>query len=145
VQNNSILNGSGTYIQTAGSTTIGLGSSFTQRTLQIDLGSFTDYGTVTITGDATNSGSLTIDGASGIMTVDGTYTQTGADASTLLLEGGTFDPPAIDIEGGVFGGAGTVDGPVTLTGDSTLQVGDPTGELELDGDYSQTGGRREGH
>jgi hypothetical protein len=94
---------------------------------------------VTITGNATNSGSVTINGTTANLTVDGTYTQAGSGATTLL-NGGTFDPPAIDIEGGTFGGAGTVEGPATLSDDSTLQVGDPTGQLVLSGDYSQNGG-----
>jgi len=58
------------------------------------------------------------------------------------LNGGTLDPPTIDIEGGTFGGAGTVVADtVTLTG-STLQVGNAAGDqLRIStGAYSQTGG-----
>jgi len=137
---NSTLNGTGTYTQTAGSTLINAGTSFTQHTLNLQGGSFTVDGTATITGNAINSGgNLTISGPGANMTVMGAYFQLGAGSRTLLA-GGTFDPPAIDIEGGTFGGTGTVDGPVTLTGDSTLQVGNPTGELLISGDYSQTDG-----
>jgi hypothetical protein len=151
------LDGAGNYIQTAGLTEVT--GSFTQGTLQIQGGSFLDsYGTVTITGEASNSGSVTIDGTvniageasnSGTVTIDGGtmtvghYTQTGG--STLLEDGGTLsDPPTIDIQGGTFGGDGTVNGSVDLSNDSTLQVGDPAsnppGELLINGDYTQTGG-----
>jgi hypothetical protein len=72
------------------------------------------------------------------MTV-GSFNQTCTTCETLL-NGGVLDPPAIDIEGGVFGGDGAVDGPVTLTDGSTLQAGDPLGQLQFSGDYTQTGG-----
>lgn len=141
VDNFGTIKGTGTYTQTAGLTTIEAGASFTQGTLQLQGGSFTDYGTALINGDATNSGgSITIDGAGANLTVTGSYTQTGGGSKTTL-DGGTFDPPAIDVDGGIFGGFGTVDRSLTLTGDTTtLQAGDPIGELLIAGDYTQTGG-----
>jgi hypothetical protein len=148
VFNYSVINGSGTYTQLAGSQPVGFagegltyvasGSSFTQGTLQIQGGEFDDNGAVTITGNAAISGgNLTIDGVT--MTVDGAYNQACANCLTLL-NGGTLDPTAINIDGGAFGGSGEVDGNVTLTGDSILQVGDPGGQLTINGNYSQTGG-----
>jgi hypothetical protein len=133
-------NGSGIYSQTAGSTIVEAGGSFTQGTLNISGGTFTDYGYVLVTGDATNSGTVTINGTNALMTVVGDYAQFAATAVTTL-NGGTLDPPAIDIGGGTFGGSGTVEGDLTLSGDSTLQVGNAAGDqLTIDGDYSQTGG-----
>jgi hypothetical protein len=74
------------------------------------------------------------------MTVDGNYVQFAATAVTTL-NGGTLDPPAIDISGGTFGGTGTVEGDLTLSGSGTLQVGNAPGDqLTIDGSYSQTGG-----
>jgi hypothetical protein len=95
---------------------------------------------MTVSGTLTNSGNVTVWGATSNLTV-GHYVQTGAGAVTTI-EGGTFiDPPTIDIEGGTFGGAGTVDGSVSLTNGSTLQVGDPGGQLYISGDYSQDSGQ----
>jgi hypothetical protein len=129
--------GSGIYTQTAGLTTVEGGATFTQGTLSMYGGDFYDAGTVTISGAATNSGAnLTINGVT--MTVGGGYTQTGG--SLFLANGGTLvDPPLVDVTGGTFGGNGTVDRDVTFS-DSTLQVGDPTGQLQITGAYSQTGG-----
>jgi len=132
--------GTGIYSQTAGLTTVEAGGSFTQASLNISGGDFTDYGSVLITGNATNTGSVTIDGATAIMTVEGNYIQFAATAVTKL-NGGTLDPPAIQISGGTFGGSGTVEGSLTLSNDSTLQVGNAAGDqLTIDGAYSQTGG-----
>ena len=133
--------GSGTYNQFGGSTIVEAGGAFTQDTLNISGGTFTDYGNVLILGDANNSGTVTIDGASAIMTVVGNYAQLAATAVTNL-NGGTLDPPTIDIEGGTFGGAGTVVADTVTLHGSTLQVGNAAGDqLLISTDaYTQTGG-----
>jgi len=134
--------GSGIYNQFGGSTIVEASGAFTQDTLNISGGgTFTDYGTVLIAGDANNSGTVTIDGASAIMTVVGNYAQLATTAVTNL-NGGTLDPPTIDIEGGTFGGAGTVVADTVTLNGSTLQVGNAAGDqLRIStGAYSQTGG-----
>jgi hypothetical protein len=93
-----------------------------------------------VLGNATNAGNLTIDGtlAAAILTVDGTYTQTGSGSKTLL-NGGMLDPTSIKISAGTFGGTGTVVGDMNVTG-GTIQVGDAPGPLDIMGDYTQTSG-----
>jgi hypothetical protein len=62
---------------------------------------FTDDGATTISGAATvTGGDLTINGVT--MTV-GSFNQTCATCETLL-NGGVLDPPAIEIQGGIFSG-----------------------------------------
>ena len=64
-----------------------------------------------------------------------------AGGTTTLLNGGVLDPPNIAINGGNFGGNGSLDGAVTVTG-GALQAGNgPGGSLKILGDYSQTGGK----
>jgi len=140
VDNSGTINGTGAYTQTGGETLIESGASFTQGTLDLQGGTFETYDSTHITGNATNSGGdLTIYGP--YMIIDGSYTQTAPGTSTphMILINGVLDPTSIDIEGGTFGGTGTVDGDLTLD-DATLQVGDPTGQLLINGDFSQTGG-----
>ena len=108
----------------------------------------TNGGSVTINGNDmlvngsfTNTGSVIIDGPTSELDVLGGYNQSGSGSKTLL-NGGVLDPPSINITGGEFGGVGTIIGDVTLT-DTTLLVGnpsDPTGDLNIQGGLTQTGG-----
>jgi PEP-CTERM motif-containing protein len=102
-------------------------------------------GTLTITGgtfstgaDFINTGTVAVTGASSVLDVGAKYSQSGSGSPTVL-NGGTLDPPAIAISAGVFGGAGTVVGDVSVTG-GNVQVGTPQGALHVEGAYSQTGG-----
>jgi hypothetical protein len=132
------LTGIGTYTQTGGSTTVT--GTFDQGSLDIEGGTFTDSGAVSIAGSVTNSGSIFIDGVT--MWVPGAYSSLNG---VTLLNGGNLDPSSIDINGGVFGGTGQVNGDITLT-NATLQVGtasDPAGQLTLNNNYYQLGGEIE--
>lgn len=146
LQNSSITNNGGSFIVATGASVGGTGSflqssgsseidgSLTLGSMQIQGGSLLDTGQVAISGDASNSGAITVDGPSANFTVEGFYTQTGG--SMILGDGGTFDPGAIDIFGGIFGGDGTVIGDVTVDG-GTLQVGEG---FNIQGNYTQVGG-----
>jgi hypothetical protein len=143
--------GSGTWTlggrSSFGDTTVSTGTlsvtgSLTSKTLEILASAqLTDAGAVSVNGSATNSGNLTINGVTmRVASAGGTFTQK-AGGTTTLLNGGVLDPPNIDIDGGDFGGSGSMEGDVTMTG-GTLQAGSgPGGSLKFLGDYSQTGGK----
>jgi hypothetical protein len=143
--------GSGTWTlggrSSFGDTTVSTGTlsvtgSLTSKTLEILASAqLTDAGAVSVNGSATNSGNLTINGVTmRVASAGGTFTQK-AGGTTTLLNGGLLDPPNIDIDGGDFGGSGSMEGDVTMTA-GTLQAGSgPGGSLKFLGDYSQTGGK----
>ena len=104
----------GSYTQTAGVTNVGVSYGaeldvsgfFDEQGGTLNLGgatlqaggglwiesgaAFAGYGT--IDGDVVNAGSLTVDGSiSGVLDVNGTYTQTGAAVLTLDLQGGYYN------------------------------------------------------
>jgi hypothetical protein len=120
--------------------TLSSSGALTAETITVNSGgSFNQTGgAATVSGNVINSGSVTINGAGVVLTVDGSYTQSGAGSETLL-NGGTLDPTSVNIEAGTFGGTGTVVGDVTLT-DATLQVGASPDPLHIIGNYAQTGG-----
>ena len=134
IEQGSVLQGAGTFTQTAGSTLNAgvikqgalqiLGGSLTQNggTTTIS-GNVLNAGTVSVVtntftaqGGFTNSGGVTID--SGATLDAATYTQT---AGSTLLDSGTLDPTAVEISGGTFGGTGTVVG--AITNDATFEIG----------------------
>jgi hypothetical protein len=78
-------------------------------------------GQAIVTGDMSNAGTVTIEGVKTVLIVDGGYT--GAGPTTLA--GGTLDPTAVEITGGVFGGYGTAVGPVIVSGGAAFEVGLP--------------------
>jgi hypothetical protein len=91
-----------------------------------------------VSGDTTNSGIVSIDGAAALLSVGGSYVQTGAGASTLL-HGGNLVSAGINVTDGLFGGNGSVTGEVTVSG-GVVQVGASPDALIIHGDYTQTGG-----
>ena len=104
-----------------------MSGTFTQGTLKIWGGSFTKTGTSTITGNTSNSGTVSV--LANTMTTNGTFTNSGnvavAAGATLnaanyvqlagltTLDGGTLDPAAVSLSGGVLAGTGTVIGNIT--------------------------------
>ena len=88
-----------------------------------------------MTGNFTNSGNVTINGAT--LVVDGTYLH--SFGTTLFLNNGVLDPGSVLVQGGVFGGNGTVVGNVDVTG-GRVQVGASPDPLHIAGNYTQTGG-----
>jgi hypothetical protein len=148
-----VIKGTGIYTQTGGVTEVN--GSFTQATLNNAAGNFFQEGTTTITGLTTNSGLMGV--------FAHTFTDTGLffnfgdviigagatlDAASYdqfsgqtILAGGTLDPSGITVDGGTFGGSGDLIGDLTVS-DATLDVGSGApGELNLTGDYTQTGGQ----
>ena|GEM_PF-2442661 len=141
------LSGNGSL--TAGSMTVGAGGNYNQfggsATIQ---GNTTNFGitsilanTFTTLGTFTNSGSLSVVGTltigAGTTLNPGAFIQT---AGSTLLNGGTIDPATITVNGGSFGGAGTMVGNVSVVG-GTLQVGGATGgNLHVQGNFAQSGG-----
>ena len=161
--------GTGSFIQTAGGVTE-IDGSFTQGALKVKGGTFTVNGPTTITGDASDAGNLTIT-ANNTLTVHGTFTTSGSGnltidsgatldagkfvekAGTVVLNNGTIDPTAVELQGGTLSGSGALIGDVVnkaeitaaggtldiqgkVTGNGTLAVGSGA-TLELD---SKVGG-----
>jgi hypothetical protein len=108
------------------------------QTLTLDQNSSMDIGgsIVTVTDITLNAGVMTLRGADALLDT-GTYMQTATGA--MGLEGGTLDPDSIQIDGGYFGGDGSVIGNFTMSG-GELQAGDTQGNLSFTGDFTQTGG-----
>ena len=78
-----------------------------------------------------NSGTLSVNSGTLVLAV---YSQT---AGLTLLNGGNIESPyALQIDGGVLGGSGTVFGSVTNSG--IVDPGNPLGKLIIDGNYFQT-------
>jgi hypothetical protein len=121
--------------------TLAVTGALTSKTLEIEASAqFTDSGDVKVYGAVTNSGNLTINGVTmEVAGAGGTFTQL-AGGTTTLLNGGVLDPANIRIERGVFSGAGSLVGDVTVTGGAIEPGGGPGGSLKFLGDYSQTGG-----
>ena len=149
-QNSGVVQGTGVYSQSAGSTEVS--GTFTQGTLKILGGSFTQTGTSTITGNTSNSGTVSV--LANTMTTNGTFTNSGnvavAAGATLnaanyvqlagltTLDGGTLDPAAVSLSGGVLAGTGTVIG--NITNDATVILGNDSthpGTLSEIGNYIQ--------
>ena len=149
-QNTGVVQGTGVYSQSAGSTEVS--GTFTQATLNILGGVFTQTGTSTITGNTSNAGTVSV--LANTMTTNGTFTNTGnvnvaagatLNAATYIqlaglttLDGGTLDPVAVSLAGGILAGTGTVIG--NVTNDATVILGkDIThpGTLSEIGNYIQ--------
>lgn len=113
-------------------TTIGAGT-FNFSGQWDNAGSVNVNGTVSGAGKINNSGDITV--SAGAELSVNSFVQT---AGSTLLKGGTIDPPApIQVNGGSFGGSGTVDGDLSVT-NATLNVG--PGTLQVNGDVTQSGG-----
>jgi hypothetical protein len=114
------------------------GSTLNATTIAVNAGGtfLQTGGQAKVTGDMSNAGTVTIEGVKTVLTVDGGYT--GAGATTLA--GSTLDPTAVEITGGVFGGYGTVVGPVIVSGGAAFEVGPAPNGLHIEGDYRQTTG-----
>jgi hypothetical protein len=111
-------------------------------------GSLTNSGTLTVAsfvgqslsvtgGDVANSGTVLI-GPGNDLIVDGNYTQTAG--STQLNSGQLTATGLVDLEGGVLGGTGTVDG--NVLNNAEVAVGQPgcPGVLTINGDFTATSG-----
>ncbi len=121
--------------------TLAVTGALTSKTLEIEPSAqFTDIGDVKVNGAVTNNGNLTINGVTmQVVGAGGTFTQL-AGGTTTLLNGGVLDPANILIARGVFSGAGSLVGDVTVTGGAIEAGGGPGGSLKFLGAYSQTGG-----
>lgn len=83
-----------------------------------------------------NSGTIQVQ--TGTLRVFSPYTQTGG--SLLVSGGATFrSTPTINLQGGVLGGSGTVNGSVQNTG-AVVAPGAPIGLLTITGNYTKTAG-----
>ncbi|MDR1191163.1 MAG: PEP-CTERM sorting domain-containing protein [Verrucomicrobiales bacterium] len=134
-------NAHGTYSSTTYARfTVNNGADFTNSgTINIALGNdVTDDALHTaalfINTDWANTGVITVDRANkehatASLELNGqTYTQTGADSETRLLNDGQLKASAVIINDGLLGGAGLIDAATTLNTGATL---DPDGTLTL--------------
>lgn len=96
-------------------------------------------GTVTIDDDIGNSGTMSI-GNSGTMAVNGIYTQTGANAATIV-NGTLTATGGVTLDGGVLRGTGNIGTSAVHTAvrnnGGRVTAGDSVGTLTITGDYSQ--------
>jgi hypothetical protein len=98
---------------------------------------------LTLGGDLANMGNVALgDGAGpGSLTVNGSLTESGV-GSNLLLDNSTLTVgSSVNLEGGsLFGGAGTVNGNVNNNGVFSLGVGNNSGKIQINGNYTQSSG-----
>jgi hypothetical protein len=88
-------------------------------------------------GQFTNTGDVTVGAGSTARVLSGTYLQTAGETS---LAGGTLWADTVSLQGGVLSGFGTVRGTVSvsLINAALLDLGAPTGTLQVNGTYQQT-------
>jgi len=84
-------------------------------------------------GPFTNTGGVTAGAGSTVRVFSGTYLQTAGETS---LAGGTLTANTVSIQGGVLSGFGTVSG--NLINAALVDIGAPTGTLQVTGTYQQT-------
>jgi hypothetical protein len=86
-----------------------------------------------------NSGTLTIGTGSLVISTPGTVTVT-QTAGLIDLRGGTLNVGALDVQGGVVAGFGTIDANVTNAGRFApgVATGDQTGTIAIAGNFTQT-------
>ena len=121
-------------LSNAGTTTVDSGKALTVTGSTSNAGTMTVNGGVT-TGSFTNTGALAIN--SGAKLTTGAFSQT---AGSTTLAGGTIDPPLpINVSGGSFGGFGTVQGNLNVSGANTILSVGP-GTLTIEGFLTQTQG-----
>ena len=84
-------------------------------------------------GPFTNTGGVTASAGSIVRLFSGTYLQTAGETS---LAGGTLTASTVSIQGGVLSGFGTVSG--NLINAALVDIGAPTGTLQVTGTYLQT-------
>jgi hypothetical protein len=118
--------------------TVSAGANFTNSgTIAISLGADTTddalhTATLLVAEDWTNTGVIIVDRANKTLAMASldltgqTYTQTGADAATRLLNGGRLEAAAVNISGGTLAGAGEVLAATTIGNGGVL---DPAGTL----------------
>jgi hypothetical protein len=96
-------------------------------------GTFANSGTVTNEGTFTNSGVVLVTNT-GLFTTSTNYIQTAGSTfvnGTLTTTGGAI----VDIQGGILGGTGTINGNTFVAG--TMMPGDAPGTLTIVGNYEQ--------
>jgi hypothetical protein len=101
----------------------------------LDPGTIVNKGTIVNNGNFSNSAAVIIS-STGLFTTSTNYTQTAGSTlidGTLTATGGAI----VDIQGGILGGTGTINGNVLMGG--TLIPGDAPGTLTILGNYEQTG------
>jgi hypothetical protein len=88
-------------------------------------------------GPFTNTGDVTVGTGSTARVLSGTYLQTAGETS---LAGGTLWADTVSLQGGVLSGFGAVRGTVSvsLINAALLDLGAPTGTLQVNGTYQQT-------
>ena len=84
-------------------------------------------------GQFTNTGDVTVGAGSNVRVLSGTYLQTAGETS---LAGGTLQAATVSIQGGALSGFGTVSG--SLINAALVDLGAPTGTLQVTGTYQQT-------
>jgi hypothetical protein len=103
----------------------------------INIGTLNNNGTLDNNGNFTNSGAVAISG-SGLLTTSTNYTQTAGSTlvnGTLTATGSAI----VNIQGGIFGGSGTINANVMMGGALMPEPGDSPGTLTIFGNYEQTG------
>ena len=90
-------------------------------------------GRILLSGPFTNTGGVTAGVGSTVRLLSGTYLQT---AGETRLVGGTLTASTVSIQGGVLSGFGTVSG--NLINAALVDLGAPTGTLQVTGTYQQT-------
>ena len=126
------LNGTGATLSGTYGSVINTGGSDSVLTLANLLADLNFAGP--ITDGTTNKTSLTLNSAGRIQTLSGTSTYTGntiISAGTLLVTG-ALGATNVTVNGGAFGGTGTVGGALTVAGGS-LQVADLSNPLDVTG------------
>jgi len=121
--NSGIINNSGTLSNSG--TLNNSGTVNNSGTINNSVGTFMNSGNVTIS----SAGLFTT-------TLDNNYIQT---AGSTILDGtltATGDATIVDIQGGILGGTGTINGNVLMAG--TMMPGDAPGTLTIIGNYEQT-------
>ena len=98
----------------------------------INFGPYSNSGTTTNSGEFDNQNQVQNSGnfevrSGGSVTGPGSYTQTGGSTTV----DGTLGGSQVDIQGGSFGGSGTVDAPTTFGTQTTLNPGNSPGTLRF--------------
>ncbi len=119
----------------AGTVSVEVGATLSLTTGSNNSGSLNILGTLTAGGTFTNSGSVNLSGAFTV-TAGGSYTQTTGGSTTL--NGGSLTAAALNLQGGILAGAGTITGDVTNAAEIDVGGVGSAGLLAIMGNYTQT-------
>src|SRR4029077_2387759 len=134
----SVINNSGTFLNTSGGTLFNdSGSTFANTGIIINSGTINNQGTINNTGTFINSGAVTIS-SPGVLTTSTNYTQAAGSTAVngiLTATGGAI----VNILGGTLTGTGTINGHVSMGGTIMPGALGTPGTLTIFGGYEQTG------